>query len=114
MPSSKVQTPRSSINTAIALAHLLERIDRSGNPVDPAQYQIVVSRVKTALSADLPTKALRAVLKTYPSTAELYENMHYEESGLSRSSLEAAASAELEAAELLRKLTLPRQRPTDH
>ena len=108
MPAPKVQTQRSSINTAIALAHLLERIDRSGDPIDPTQYQIVVSRVKTALSANIPIAALKAVLKTYPSTAELYENMHYEESGLSRSSLEAAASAELEAAELLRKLTLPR------
>lgn len=108
MPAPKVQTPRSSINTAIALAHLLERIDRSGDPIDAAQYQIVVSRVKTALSADLPSNALRVVLKKYPSTAELYENMHYEESGLSRSSTEAAAAAEIEAAELLSRLTLSR------
>ena len=106
MPAPKVQTPRSSVNTAVALAHLLERIDRSGDPIDGAQYQIVVSRLKSALTANLPDTALAAVLNTYPSTAELYENMHYELSGLSRSSLESAASAEMQAAELLGKFTL--------
>lgn len=112
MPAApKVQTPRSSVNTAVALAHLLERIDRSGDPIDAAQYQIVVSRLKSALTANLPDTALAAVLNTYPSTAELYENMHYELSGLSRSSLESAVSAEMQTAELLGKFALhPRPR----
>ncbi|MBY0469350.1 MAG: hypothetical protein K2Q07_10270 [Burkholderiaceae bacterium] len=111
MHAPKVQTPRSSVNTAVALAHLLERIDRSGDPIDGAQYQIVVSRLKNALNANLPDTALAAVLNTYPSTAELYENMHYERSGLSRSSLESAVSAEMQTAELLDRLALhPRTR----
>ncbi len=109
MPAPKVQTPRNAVNTAVALAHLLERIDRSGDPIDGAQYQIVVSRLKTALAADLPDTALAAVLKTYPSTAELYENMHYEVSGLSRSSLESAVSAEMQTTELLGKFALHRR-----
>ena len=106
MSAPKVQTPRSSVNTAVALAHLLERIDRSGDPIDAAQYQIVVSRLKKALSANLPDTALTAVLNTYPSTAELYENMHYESSGLSRSSLDSAVSAEIQASKLLGKFSL--------
>lgn len=106
MSAPKVQTPRSSVNTAVALAHLLERIDRSGDPIDAAQYQIVVSRLKKALSANLPDSALTAVLNTYPSTAELYENMHYESSGLSRSSLDSAVSAEMQASKLLGKFSL--------
>lgn len=106
MSAPQVQTPRSSANTALALAHLLERIDRSGDPVDAAQYQIVVSRLKKALSATLPDAALTAVLNTFPSTAELYENMHYEVSGLSRSSLDSAVSAEVQAAKLLSKFSL--------
>ena len=106
MSAPQVQTPRSSVSTALALAHLLERIDRSGDPIDAAQYQIVVSRLKKALSADLPDAALTAVLNTYPSTAELYENMHYERSGLSRSSLDRAVVAELQAAQMLGKLSL--------
>ncbi len=110
MSTPQVQTPRSSVHTAVALAHLLERIDRSGNPIDAAQYQIVVSRLKNALSATLPDAALTAVLSTYPSTAELYENMHYGVSGLSRSSLDSAVSAELLAAQLLSRLSL-RPRP---
>ena len=48
MSAPQVQTPRSSVNTALALAYLLERIDRSGDPIDAAQYQIVVSRLKKA------------------------------------------------------------------
>lgn len=106
MSAPQVQTPRSSVNTALALAHLLERIDRSGDPIDAAQYQIVVSRLKKALSVTLPDAALTAVLNTYPSTAELYENMHYEVSGLSRSSLDSAVSAEVQAAKLLGKFSL--------
>jgi len=111
MSTPQVQTPRSSVNTAAALAHLLERIDRSGNPIDAGQYQIVVSRLKNALNDNLPDDALTAVLNTYPSTAELYENMHYELSGLSQSSLSSAVSAELQASQLLDSFLLhPRAR----
>jgi len=106
MSTPQVQTPRSSVSAALALAHLLERIDRSSDPVDAAQYQIVVSRLKNALSVPLPDAALTAVLNTYPSTAELYENMHYEVSGLSRSSLDSAVSPELQASKLLDKFSL--------
>jgi len=106
MSIPKVEAIRSSVHTAFSLAHLLERIDRSGSPVDAAQYQIVVSRLKDALAVKLPDSALAAVLNTYPSTAELYENMNYKVSGLSRSSLESAVSAELLAMQLLGKLSL--------
>jgi len=106
MSTPQVQTPRSAVNTAFALAHLLERIDRSGDPIDAAQYQIVVSQLKKALSAKLPDAALTAVLNNYPSTAELYENMHYELSGLSQSSLDSAVSAEVQAAQLLGRFSL--------
>ena len=111
MSAPQLQTPRISAKTVLSLAHILERIDCSGDPVDAAQYQIVVSRLKHALSATMPSAALTAVLNTYPSTAELYENMHYEVSGLSCSSLDSAVSAELQATKLLGKLSLhPRAR----
>ena len=113
MFTPQVQTARSAVNAALALAHLLERIDRSSDPIDAAQYQTVVSRLKQALSADLPDAALTAVLNNYPSTAELYENMHYEVSGLSRSSLDSAVSAELLVAKLLGKLSLHRRTRSD-
>ena len=66
-------------------------------------------RVTAAITGmdNLPDDALTAVLNTYPSTAELYENMHYELSGLSRSSLEHAVSAEMMTTQLLGKLSLP-------
>ena len=43
--------------------------------------------------------ALQAILAAHPATAELYENMHYEVSGLSRSSLDRSVATELLAAE---------------
>lgn len=106
MSSPNVESTRSSVHTAFSLAHLLENIDRSGARVDAAQYQIVVSRLKAALSGTLPEPALAAVLGTYPSAAELYENMHYELSGLSRSPLEASVSSEVLASQLLARFAV--------
>lgn len=101
MSTPNVESTRSSVHTAFSLAHLLESIDRSSAPVDATQYRIVVSRLKRALSGALPEAALTAVLATYPSAAELYENMHYAISGLSRSPLESSVSSEVLATQLL-------------
>lgn len=106
MSSPKVESIRGSVHAAFSLAHLLEHIDRSGSPVDAAQYRIVVSRLKEALSDALPEAALTAVLGTYPSAAELYENMHYEVSGLSRSPIETSVSSEVLATQLLARFSL--------
>ncbi|MDL2336995.1 MAG: hypothetical protein QFE16_04050 [Pseudomonadota bacterium] len=106
MSLPNVESTRGSVHTAFSLAHLLEQIDRSGAPVDAAQYQMVVSRLKDALSEALPEAALTAVLRTYPSAAELYENMHYELSGLSRSPLENSVSSEVQAVQLLARFSL--------
>ena len=94
MSSPKVESIRSSVHTAFSLAHLLENIDRSGAPIDAAQYRIVVARLQDALSQPLPEAALTALLNTYPSAAEVYENMHYDVAGLSRSPLERSVASE--------------------
>ena len=44
---------------------------------------------------------LRAVLRACPATAMLYENMHYDRSGLSQSPLDAAVASEVAASELI-------------
>lgn len=100
----------SNLETAIGLANVLERVERSTQPVNAEQYQLLVSRLKAALSEDLPMPALNAILVALPAAAEVYENMHYEQSGLSRSGLERSVSSELLAASVLRKFSLASKR----
>src|SRR3989442_3391403 len=104
MSASNVDSIRSRLETVIALAHLLERFERSAAAVHAGHYQVLVSRLKAALSEDLPDDALQAVLNAHPAAAELYENLHYAHSGLSRSSLERSVSSEKLAAELLTRI----------
>ena len=47
-----------------------------------------------ALSQEMPDDALQAVLGAHPAAAEVYENLHYAQSGLSRSSLERSIESE--------------------
>ena len=54
-------------------------------------------------TADLPEAAREAVLAASPATAEVYENLHYDVSGLSRSPLERAVAAELAATAAIHK-----------
>jgi hypothetical protein len=93
---------KNRIENLIAMAQLLERVDANPAIVGAQQYLNLVNTVKTLLGDDdLPEDALRAVLRACPATAQLYENMHYDRSGLSQSPLDAAVSSEMAAAELL-------------
>jgi hypothetical protein len=104
MSRSEIASTRNRLQAVIALASILERIESSSAPVSADQYQVVVARLKAALSENLPDDVLQAVLNAHPCDAELYENMHYEQSGLSRSSLEQSVSSEMLAAEALARL----------
>ena len=105
MSAFNVDSIRTRLETVIAFAHLLERFEHSAAAVSADQYQVVVSRLKAALSEDLPDDALQAVLNAHPAAAELYENMHYGHSGLSRSSLERSISSEMLATQVLTRLS---------
>jgi len=93
------------LETAIALARILERVERGPQPIDADQYQLLVAKLKAALAQDLPEAALNAMLGALPAAAELYENMHYPLSGLSRSPLERSVSSEMQATTLLAKVS---------
>ncbi|MFM9917218.1 MAG: hypothetical protein ACKVOX_15530 [Rhizobacter sp.] len=108
--STNIESTRSLVHTAFSLAHLLETIDRSGAPVDAGQYRIVVARLQEALSKQMPEAALTAMLETYPSAGEVYENMHYAISGLSRSPLERSAASEELARQVLARFAPGTQR----
>jgi hypothetical protein len=85
----------------VMLARMLERLDRSGEPVDPKQYQGVVEHLAEVLQSVPHDAALEAVLQASPATAQLYENLHYEYAGLCRSALEVALEAEISAREAI-------------
>ena len=93
---------KNRIENLIAMAQLLERVDANPTIVGAEQYRHLVTTVTALLAEDgMPDDALRAVLRACPASAVLYENMHYDRSGLSQSPLDAAVAAELASAELI-------------
>jgi hypothetical protein len=101
MNAPRLESLQTRIETLIALSRLLERIEASPVPVGADQYQTLIRQLKAALAAPLPGPAMQAILGAHPGTAELYENMHYEESGLSRSSLDRSVATEMLASQAI-------------
>ena len=103
MSAPRTQSLRSHLETLIALARLLERVEASPAAIGADQYRALVGQVKAALAPALPQEALQAILAAHPATAEIYENLHYETSGLSRSPLERSVATEMLASQLLHR-----------
>ena len=104
MSAPKLDSVKSRLENVIALARLLERVERHSQAPDPDQYRALVRQLGTALEADLPHDALQAILGAHPAAAELYENLHYAVSGLSRSPLDRAVAAEMSASQALHRI----------
>ncbi len=104
MSASKTETLlHSRLETVIALSRLLERVDANPVAIGAEQYQALVRQLGAAMSAPLPERALSAILKAHPATIEVYENMHYDTSGLSRSPLERSVATEMLASQVIQK-----------
>jgi len=101
MSAIPLQIVKSRLENVIALARLLERIETSAVTFNADQYQALVRQLQMALAQELPHDALQAVLGAHPAAAELYENAHYSESGLSRSSLERSVGSEMLASQAI-------------
>jgi len=95
---------KTRLETVIALARLLERVERAPSSASPEQYRALVLQLQGALDEGLPTDALNAVLSAYPAAGEVYENMHYAQSGLSRSTLDDSVASEMATSQLLAKI----------
>lgn len=104
MSSPKLESVKTRLENVIALARLLERVERSPAAPNADQYRALVRQLGGALEADLPHEALLAVLGAHPAAAELYENLHYEKSGLSRSSLERSVATEMLTSQTLHRI----------
>lgn len=94
-----MNTTQASIQPAILLAQLLERLDTSRQPVDARQYQLVAARLGSLLAE--PGVDWQPLLEQSPAAAALYENLHYAEAGLCRSPLEIAMQGEFAAREAI-------------
>ena len=101
MTAAQRESLKNRLETVIALARLLERVEGSGQAFGAEQYRALVRQLGVALSQEMPDDALQAVLGAHPAAAEVYENLHYVESGLSRSSLERSIGSELLASQVL-------------
>lgn len=104
MSTPKLESLKTRLETLIALAGLLERVERSGQAPHPEQYRALASQVGHALDAELPSDALKAVLDAFPAAAEIYENRHYVQSGLSRAPLERSVATEMLATQVLHRV----------
>ena len=98
------------LETLIALARLLERVEASTRAVGAAQYRSLVRQIESLLSAPLPGPALRAILAAHPETAVIWENLHYATSGLSRAPLDTSVATERLATDLIYKIARAAQR----
>ena len=101
MTAAQRESLKNRLEMAIALARLLERVETSGRAFDADQYRALVRQLGVALSQEMPDDALQAVLGAHPAAAEVYENLHYAQSGLSRSSLERSVGSEMLASQVL-------------
>jgi len=92
---------RTRLEVLVPLAHLLECVETGTASASPDGYRRLVLRLQAALSDDIPAEALQAILSAYPATGQLFENLHYGHSGLSRAPLERSVSSELLAKQVL-------------
>lgn len=99
--SSSQKVIRSRIETIVALAGLLQRVEARTTPIDPGQYRLLVGQLTAALREEIPGEVLNAILTAYPAAAEVYENLHYEHAGLSRAPLERSVASEQLAAQVI-------------
>lgn len=86
-----------------SLAQLLERLELTPQGVDAGQYRSVARHVTVELATQKPHAALDGLLAAFPATAELYENLRYEQAGLCLHPLETSLNTEKAAREALQR-----------
>ena len=99
------------LRVVVTLAQLLERLEGSTEPVSADQYRSVVRHLADELAVVEPGAELELVLNSFRATAELYENIRYEQAGLCRAPLELSLNTELQARQALARLSV---RPLGH
>ncbi|MCL1960355.1 MAG: hypothetical protein FWG56_00915 [Desulfovibrionaceae bacterium] len=98
-----------TVQSALLLTQLLERLEASRQPFDAGQYRLVVERLSSLLAQ--PGIDWQPLLARSAAAAALYENLHYAEAGLCRRDLDAAMRAEMAARDAIEAA---RRQPFDH
>ena len=93
------------LQSLAGLALLLERLERQPRRASASQYRSVAQRVNELLSTTPADGHLQALLGVFPALSELYENLRYEQAGLCRAPVDAAAEAEIGARLLLKRVS---------
>ncbi len=101
MSAAQIETLKNRLETVIALARLLERVEHNAPAIGAEQYRSLVRQLSAALAQEMPDQALQAILGAHPAAAEVYENLHYAQAGLSRASLELSIESEKAARRVL-------------
>jgi hypothetical protein len=97
MPSAQsIQVPE-RLRVLVTLAQLLARLEANVDAVDATQYRSVAQRLTDELGRVPADDVLEALLRLFPATSVLYENLRYEQAGLCRSPLELSLNTELQA-----------------
>jgi len=91
------------LRVVATLARLLTALDQSPRDIGAEQYRGVAQRLAEALAVAEPDETLDLLLTHFPSAAEVYENLRYEQAGLVRHALEPAMKAEQLARAALEK-----------
>lgn len=86
-----------------SLAALFERLENQPREAGAQQYRLVARQIGELLALAEADPFLDRMLTSFPATAELYENQHYDQAGLCRSPQTLALSAELSAAAAIRR-----------
>ena len=116
MRSADPQTPQTpqtlpaALGNVALLAQLLERLDRSVQAPDAAQYRGVALRMAESLRDAPAGAALDRLLGAFPAAAEVYENLRYAHAGLCRAPLETSLNTELVARAALDRAAAPEPR----
>ena len=93
-----------SFRVLLTLAQLLERLERHLTPTSADQYRSVVDHLSVELEHTPQGEDLDFLLRAFPATAELYENLQYAHAGLCRSGLDASLQAELRAKDVIQRI----------
>lgn len=101
MNDIKPQAAPARLAVAVLLSQLLQRLDHSAESVGAEQYRSVVRHLVEDLEQLNGDAALPRLLDSFPSVAELYENLNYRHAGLCRSPLEPALGAEVQARQVI-------------
>ena len=97
---------RYRLHTVVALADLLECVENGTAQASADGYRLLVQRLQVGLLQDFPIDVLLSLLNQYPATSQVFENMHYEHSGLSRTPLDRSVCSELMARQILARVSV--------